>query len=619
MPADLITSAELKSKLEDVLKKDHTFEQIGGVNPNQIRIQGKEFYIYAKNLSPAQLSNDNPNIWRVQLPIRDVFVPIKNSLTPFVLVGYDSQNDICAVWNPHWVKQRLNVAKSVSFYSRLHEQISARLTKSQRRLSLKNSGEVLLFPREQLLEVILHIDTLFPDTSEYVALGSSKRVEANEAYRILCDSSNLPEFAKYLAESEEKSPAISNAVTIIKRLISTGVFTSKRRLFLSCDSLEEYRNIIEEFIADTNSTSNQYIWESDYAESVRSYIEFLILSHTAQPEDEPEEEQIDITEIDFSSALTPSASEPEDESADDEKIDWETPYIDASGKLTRIANPELIDLLRPCLDTEYRSTANALSIVEDFYKTGFEAMDAVDWIKLLHAIDWTNPYVSQKTEDEEPQKKKSKTHTLKVTYPDGRVLQHRQAKLTYVEVIKDSYPDLINQMNIIHAGVNIVSRTLDEKYHDSQHPIQDGWYVMTNTTTEVKKEDLQRISEELELGLTVEMVPLSKSTRDYHSEDTGRKKIRITFPDGRTIQPNKATEALVEVVKFAGPERVQGLNITVCEDNMVLDHVHPKYEVACKPVGNGLYVNTGGDTGRKFDHIQLINECLRLGLTVTLQ
>lgn len=617
MPAELITSAELKSKLEDVLKKDPTFEQIGGVNPNQIRIQGKELYIYAKNLSPAQLSNDNPNIWRVQLPIRDVFVPIKNSSTPFILVGYDSPNDICAVWNPHWVKQRLNVAKSVSFYSRLNEQISARLTNSQRRLSLKNSGEVLLFPREQLLDVILHIDTLFPDTSEYVALGSSKRVEANEAYRILCDASNLTEYAKYLIEDEEKSPAISNAVAIIKRLITTGVFTSKRRLFLSCDSLEEYRNIIEEFIADTNSTSNQYIWESDYAESVRSYIEFLILSHSAQPEAEPNEKSLDNTEIEISNEQVPSYSKSEEETNDDEKIDWETPYINEIGKLTRIANPELIDLLRPCLNTEYRSTANALSIVEDFYKTGFEAMDAMDWIKLLREIDWTNPYVSQKAE-EEPQKKKSKTHTLKVTFPDGRVLQHRQAKLTYVEVIKDNFPDLINLMNIIHAGVNIVSQTLDEKYHDSQHPIPGGWYVMTNTTTEVKKEDLQRISEELDLGLTVELVPLPKSTRDYHSEDSGRRKIRIVFPDGRTIQPNKATDALVEVVKFAGPERVQSLNITVCEDNMVLDHVHPKYEVACKPVGNGLYVNTGGDTGRKFDHIQLINDRLQIGLVVTL-
>ena len=279
MPVDLITKAELKAKWEDVLKTDSSFKQINGVNPCLISLRGREFYIFAKNLSPAQLSNDNPNIWRVQLPIRDAFSPIKNSDTPFILVGYDNANDVCAVWNPHWVKQRLNVAKSVSFYSRLSEQKSARDENRQLRLSLKNSGEVLLFPREQLLDVIMDIDALFPDNSEYIALGSSKRVEAIEAYRLLCDASNLKEFSYFLAESQESNEEIENAVSIIKRLISTGAFSSKRRLFMSCDSLGEYRNIIDEFISDTVATSSQSMWENDYAKCVRDYIEFLILSN----------------------------------------------------------------------------------------------------------------------------------------------------------------------------------------------------------------------------------------------------------------------------------------------------------------------------------------------------
>ena len=618
MPVDLITKAELKAKWEDVLKTDSSFKQINGVNPCLISLRGREFYIFAKNLSPAQLSNDNPNIWRVQLPIRDAFSPIKNSDTPFILVGYDNANDVCAIWNPHWVKQRLNVAKSVSFYSRLSEQKSARDENRQLRLSLKNSGEVLLFPREQLLDVIMDIDALFPDNSEYIALGSSKRVEANEAYRLLCDASNLKEFAYFLAESQESNEEIENAVSIIKRLISTGAFSSKRRLFMSCDSLGEYRNIIDEFISDTVATSSQSMWENDYAKCVRDYIEFLILSNEEVQglEGDPLPDSTSIKEV--SIELPETDSETIEESEVDEIIDWETPYIDASGKLTRIANPELIDLVRPSLTSEYPSTSNALAIVEEFYDNRFQNMVAIDWIHLLRGIDWNNPYATHSPSTNERQKKKSKTHTLKVTFPDGRILQHRQAKLTYVEVIKDNYPELISLMGIVHAGVNIVSDKLDAKYHDSQQEIEGGWYVMTNTTTEVKRDDLIRISDELELGLTVELVPLTENTRNYHDKESGRKKIRIIFPDGRSIQPNKASDALVEVVKFAGPERVQGLNIIVCKENIVIDHVQPKYKVACKPVGNGLYVNTGGDTGRKYDHIMLMNDSLQLGLTVSM-
>ncbi len=618
MPADLITKAELKAKWEDVLRTDPSFEQINGVNPCLISLRDRNFYIFAKNLSPAQLSNYNPNIWRVQLPIRDAFAPIKNSNTPFILVGYDNANDVCAVWNPHWVKQRLNIAKSVSFYSRFSEQKLARENNTQLRLSLKNCGEVLLFPREDLLDVIMTIDELFPDNSEYIALGSSKRVEANEAYRLLCDASNLKDFAYFLAESQESNEEIENAVSIIKRLISTGAFSSKRRLFMSCDSLSEYRNVIDEFISDTVDTSSQSMWETDYAKCVRDYIEFLILSNEDVPgiEKESHPDTPSIEEVSIEPLET--ESDAIKESDIDETIDWETPFTDASGKLTHIANPELIDLIKPSLTSEYPSTSNALAIVEEFYSDRFPNMVAIDWIQLLRSIDWNNPYSTPNTSAGVIQKKKCKTHTLKVTYPDGRVLQHRKAKLSYVEVIKDNYPELIHLIGIEHAGVNIVADKLDAKYHNSQQPIEGGWYVMTNSSSEVKREDLIRISEELELGLTVELVPLTENTRHYHDNKSGRKKLRIVFPGGRTIQPNKASEALVEVVKFAGPERVQRLNIIVCDENIVIDHVHPKYKVACKPVGEGLYVNTGGDTGRKYDHIMLINDSLKLGLTVSM-
>ena len=97
----------------------HDVKYIGGLNPFTIRVDGEETYIYIKNLSPAQLSNNNPDIWRIQLPVRDDFDRIKESESLFVLLGYDKENDVYTTWNPYWCKQRLNVGKSVSLYSRL--------------------------------------------------------------------------------------------------------------------------------------------------------------------------------------------------------------------------------------------------------------------------------------------------------------------------------------------------------------------------------------------------------------------------------------------------------------------------------------------------------------------
>ena len=102
-----------------------------------------------------------------------------------------------------------------------------------------------------------------------------------------------------------------------------------------------------------------------------------------------------------------------------------------------------------------------------------------------------------------------------------------------------------------------------------------------------------------------------------HIENT-TKGMRVTFPDGRTIQPNKVGDALVEVVRYAGAEKVRALNIEVCEDNLVLPSPHPKYVVASKPLGDGWYVNISGDTARRYEHMCQISDRLQLGLKVDL-
>ena len=64
---------------------------------------------------------------------------------------------------------------------------------------------------------------------------------------------------------------------------------------------------------------------------------------------------------------------------------------------TKIANPALIDKLRPHLDSEYVSPVSAYSEVEDFYGERYSNMDMGEWMKLFKAIDWTSPYVKTYT------------------------------------------------------------------------------------------------------------------------------------------------------------------------------------------------------------------------------
>lgn len=144
-------------------------------------------------------------------------------------------------------------------------------------------------------------------------------------------------------------------------------------------------------------------------------------------------------------------------------------------------------------------------------------------------------------------------------------------------------------------------------------------------STEKKREILQYISNSLGLDLKIDKVLIDSgeivdespiSTQPFKL--SSRQKIWVQFPDGHISNHARVMQTLVDVVIFAGPERVRDLNIIVCGDNLVTANLNPTYTKAYKEVGEGLYVNTASDTKRKYQQIMEINEALDLDLIVRL-
>ena len=94
--------------------------------------------------------------------------------------------------------------------------------------------------------------------------------------------------------------------------------------------------------------------------------------------------------------------------------------------------------------------------------------------------------------------------------------------------------------------------------------------------------------------------------------------IRVKYPDGRVVNSNLVWETLVDVIKYAGPEKVGKLNITCMGDNLVSSRLNenPIYRSAQKEIGRGLYVCTYSSTDIKFKQIVRINLDCKLGLEV---
>lgn len=107
-------------------------------------------------------------------------------------------------------------------------------------------------------------------------------------------------------------------------------------------------------------------------------------------------------------------------------------------------------------------------------------------------------------------KTKVKKYILRVTFPDGHVIQHQQVLQTLVDVVEFAGAEAVRQLNISTITGNLISDEQDkrERYGIGQKQLSTGQYVQTYSCTDVKYEQIKRINRELQLGLQLEKVLL---------------------------------------------------------------------------------------------------------------
>lgn len=115
-------------------------------------------------------------------------------------------------------------------------------------------------------------------------------------------------------------------------------------------------------------------------------------------------------------------------------------------------------------------------------------------------------------------------------------------------------------------------------------------------------------------------IPTRDSRTDTNRVGRGKMKykIRVIFPDNTASCKVPVLETLLDVVRYAIPERVQALNMMIMGDNLVSSNLNPdeRYRAAQKEVKPGLYVCTYSSTDTKYDQIKHINKALGLNLRI---
>lgn len=186
-----ILAKELKIKFVETLNGIDGFTYEDG-NPFIIKIYDSSFFVFLKNLSPAYFKK-SPDVTRVQLPFSDHFDKIFKANIPFIILGYDVDNDTVVCWNPSKIKERLNAKSNVSLYSRNSLQSDIK-TNEFKTGFLSNGEKIVLFRRENL-------DLFFEKLPD---LFDENQIKTNDKENVVSEPAEIyfPEKLYEIADSE---------------------------------------------------------------------------------------------------------------------------------------------------------------------------------------------------------------------------------------------------------------------------------------------------------------------------------------------------------------------------------------------------------------------------------
>jgi hypothetical protein len=332
--------------IREVLDQSNEFVYISGIQPFLMIFNNQKYYVYIKNISSAYFS-DRDKTTRAQLPIKPEFDSIKSSPYPFIFLGYDGINDVLVCWNYHLAKERLNIGKSVSFYSRTFFQSEVKAGEFLRR-ELKNGDLPVLFKRSDLIDFFHKIDTFF-----------STEKESNLIYATQIGNYDYEEkFTTYLKLNKKLSDkSIKNYSNALKNRISQGIRkyfipSLETIFFIDNKSILEHLNVqlfeTEEYRELNITGKNMYSCAFD------NYINFINFLGNYEPQE-----------------------------INNKVVETEESYS-KNGKLMKISNLDLLYQLEPYIKSN--RLLSAAQIVGSYYKDQYPEMELSDWINIVRNI-----------------------------------------------------------------------------------------------------------------------------------------------------------------------------------------------------------------------------------------
>ena len=157
-----------------------------------------------------------------------------------------------------------------------------------------------------------------------------------------------------------------------------------------------------------------------------------------------------------------------------------------------------------------------------------------------------------------PIRSRAQKKLIKVTFPDNTVICYSSATKTLIEVLKKVGSDKFKDIDLEIGHLPLISKERHEKFKDYMKPIEDGWYVNTQSDSDQKYIQLVSIKKSLNLDYIVEIgSDIEPNATGDHSSRKAKEGMSVTFPDGEVISNPAPKDTYIQALRKIGLETIR--------------------------------------------------------------
>ena len=214
-------------------------------------------------------------------------------------------------------------------------------------------------------------------------------------------------------------------------------------------------------------------------------------------------------------------------------------------------------------------------------------------------------------------RQRSLKNLLRVTFPDGKVICHKSATMTFVDALKEIGSENFEKIRMEHCHLPLLSKVIYPKFEQSMKPVCDGWYVNAQSDTAQKVLQLTSIKNQLGLDIKIEMGTdfITSEEKVVQKPKKRDNKLLVKFPDGEFVGEENPIDTFLQTIWKIGIDDIMRKEIEYSGKPLITLSKRFKGQVE---VGKNRWLMIPPQTKDKYKMLLVISSLMRLNLEVSM-